>query len=100
VKIDRDAIAHLEKLARLRISPDQADRIAEQLDRIIGFVEKLQSVDTSDVPPTRLISHGNEDHLREDEERPGLDRDTVLGQAPDHTAEYFRVPRVIDRGDS
>lgn len=100
MKIDRSTIEHLEKLSRLRLGSDQVERITEQLNRIVEFVEKLQSVDTSRVPPTRLISHGEEEHLREDEVRPGLDREVVLGQAPDRTEEFFRVPRVIDRGES
>ena len=100
MKIDRDVIAHLEKLARLELSTDQVDRITEQLGNIVAFVEKLQSVDTSDVAPTQIISHGGEGSLREDEVRPGLDREEILSQAPDRTEEYFRVPRVIDKGEA
>jgi len=100
VKIDRDVIAHLEQLARLEIPPDQIDRATEQLGRIIAFVQKLQSVDTSGVPPTGMIAHAGREALRDDEVRPGLDRETILEQAPDRTEEYFRVPPVIDRGDA
>lgn len=100
MKIDRDVVAHLEKLARLHLAQDEVEQITQQLNDIIEFVEKLQSVDTSGVAPTGLISHGSEEHLRADEVRPGLDRDEILAQAPDHTSDFFRVPRVIDKGDA
>ena len=97
--IERKDIEHLEKLARLQLTPEEVGPITEQLDRIVEFVKKLQSADTSDVEATRLIAHGEDEHLREDEVTPGLERDVILGQAPDATEEFFRVPKVIDRGE-
>jgi len=99
VKIDRDVVAHIEALARLELSPDEVEQITEQLGRIVEFVERLSTVDTSGVEPTQIISHSGEEHVRADELRPCLDRDVVLGQAPDRAGNFFRVPRVIDRGD-
>ena len=99
-KINRDTIRHLENLARIELTPDEVETLTGQLDRIVGFVEKLQSVDTTGVEPTRLMSPADEEHVREDEVRPGLERDEVLKRAPDATPEFFRVPRVIDKGDS
>lgn len=99
-KINRDVIRHLERLARIDLAPDEVEPITAQLDRIVGFVEKLQAVDVSGVEPTRGMSHGTADeagHARADETTPGLDRATVLAQAPDATAEFFRVPRVLGK---
>ena len=97
--IDREDIRHLEKLSRLELAPDEVETISEQVGRIVEFVQKLQSADTSKVEATKLIAHDDEEHLREDELVPGLPRETVLGQAPDADDEFFRVPRVIDRED-
>jgi aspartyl-tRNA(Asn)/glutamyl-tRNA(Gln) amidotransferase subunit C len=95
--IDRDAIRHLEKLARIELTEEEAAKLTGQLDRIVAFVAELQSVDTEGVPPTRLIGHGSGTPQRPDKVTPGLDRDTVLSQAPDHTDEFFRVPRVLEK---
>lgn len=95
--IDRDAIRHLERLARIELTEAEAKKLTGELDRIVAFVEKLQSVDTEGVAPTRLIGHGSGTPQREDKVTPGLDRDTVLSQAPDHTDEFFRVPRVLEK---
>lgn len=98
--IDRDVIRHLERLARIDLAPGEVESITEQLNRIVALVERLQSVDVAGVEPTRAMSHGDAARdLREDAVTPPLDRDTVLEQAPDATGEFFRVPRVISRGE-
>ena len=100
-KINRDVVAHLEKLARITLAPDEVEMITGQLDRIVAMVESLQKVDVTGVEPTLGMSHGKAaegEHVRADEVTPGLDRAVVLGQAPDATKEFFRVPRVL-RGD-
>lgn len=99
MKITPEIIAHLEKLARIELQPDEIETITDQLGRIVDFVEKLQSLDTTGVPPTRLMASGDETHLREDTTRPGLDRDTALSQAPDRHGDFFRVPRVLGKGE-
>lgn len=99
MKIDRDTIRHLERLARIELDADEVARITEQLDRIVAFVAELQSVDTDGVAPTGLIAHAAGAPLREDVAREGLPREVVLDQAPDAAAGFFRVPRVIERGE-
>jgi aspartyl-tRNA(Asn)/glutamyl-tRNA(Gln) amidotransferase subunit C len=99
MKIDREMIRHLETLARIELRPEEIGPMTEQLDRIVNFVEKLQAADTSGITATKFIVHADEEHLRDDEVKPGLDRDTVLEQAPDTEKGFFRVPRVIDRGE-
>lgn len=99
-KIDRDVIRHLERLARIDLAPDEVGPITEQLNRIVALIERLQAVDVEGVEPTRAMSLGDAGHdLREDVVTPGLDRADVLAQAPDATTEFFRVPRVISRGE-
>lgn len=99
MSIDREVIKHLEALARIELREGEVDAITEQLNRIIGLVEKLKSVDTTDIPPTKFIAHVGGSSLREDVVHNGLPRDVILGQAPDATDEFFRVPRVFDRGE-
>jgi aspartyl-tRNA(Asn)/glutamyl-tRNA(Gln) amidotransferase subunit C len=101
-KIDRDVIRHLERLARIDLAPDEVAPITDQLNRIVKMVERLQSVDVEGVEPTRAMAHAGEPggDVREDVVTPGLDRATVLSQAPDATPEFFRVPRVIEKDGS
>ncbi len=100
MKINRETIAHLEKLARIQLRPDEVDEVTEQLDGIVGFVEQIAEADCAGVPPTRGLSFADQTTLRPDKREPSLDREVVLEQAPDHTKVFFRVPSVIDRGES
>ena len=101
-KINREVIGHLERLARIHLAPDEVEAITAQLDRIVALVESLQAVDVSGVEPTLGMSHESAaegEHAREDRVVPGLNRAVVLAQAPDAAKEFFRVPRVIGRGE-
>jgi aspartyl-tRNA(Asn)/glutamyl-tRNA(Gln) amidotransferase subunit C len=98
-KIDRNVVRHLERLARIDLSPDEVEMITEQLGRIVGFVEKLQAADVAGIEPTDAMSLEKTDHVREDVVAKSLDRATVLREAPDATDEFFRVPRVLGKDD-
>jgi aspartyl-tRNA(Asn)/glutamyl-tRNA(Gln) amidotransferase subunit C len=97
MKIDLKTIAHLEELARIALTPEEREVLSGQLDRIVEYCEQLQALDTDDVTPTSAVVHESESALREDKVEPGLDRDVVLGEAPDARDGYFRVPKIIER---
>ena len=96
LKLTDMEFSDLEALARIDLDPDERDRLRLQLDRILGFAGKLQEVETDEAEtaggsPLRGISPAP------DEPGECLDRDEVLGQAPDREEGFFRVPPVIDR---
>ncbi len=81
-------------LAKLEFSEAEKAKIAEQLDQIVGYVEKLQELDTEDVPPTtHVIDLVNV--LRDDRVEPWLTQEEALRNAPAHKHGYFSVPKVI-----
>lgn len=89
--IDRDQVLHVARLARLELADDEVGRMADELTKILGHVEKISEVDLEDVPPT---SHVVEvaGALRPDEVRPSLDRDVALANAPATQDDGFLVP--------
>lgn len=91
-----DDVDRIAELARLKLTGDERALFAKQLADILAYAEQVQEVDTTGVPPT---SHAfaSPESLREDQERPGLNRDDALAAAPDANREagLFRVPRVI-----
>ena len=97
--IDKKTIEHLERLARITLRDDEVEPLTRELDRIVRFVEKLQSVDTAGVETAKLAPQAVVARLRTDEAQAGLERDRVLEQAPDAMKGCFRVPRVIERHD-
>ena len=92
--IARDEFAHLARLARLDLGPDELDRLASELDVILGAVARVSEVAADDIPPT---SHAVPltNVFREDDVRPSLPRDEVLAEAPAAEADRFRVPRIL-----
>jgi aspartyl-tRNA(Asn)/glutamyl-tRNA(Gln) amidotransferase subunit C len=89
--IDRDQVLHVAKLARLRLTDDEVDRMAGELSQILGHVETMNELDLDGVEPTsHVVDLTNV--LRDDVPRDGLDRDTALEQAPDAADGGFRVP--------
>ncbi|WP_448875141.1 Asp-tRNA(Asn)/Glu-tRNA(Gln) amidotransferase subunit GatC [Desulfobulbus propionicus] len=94
MKITREEVQHVARLARLELSEAEVDRMTGQLDAILSYVAKLDQLDTSGVPVT-THTQAVVNAFREDEVRPSLDRELVLKNAPDHNGEAFVVPRVI-----
>lgn len=92
-RVTPDSVRQVARLARLSLTPEETETFASQLDRIVGFAERIQALDTEGVAP--LVHPGSGVGLREDEPQPSLSRDLALEQAPDTADELFRVPRVI-----
>jgi aspartyl-tRNA(Asn)/glutamyl-tRNA(Gln) amidotransferase subunit C len=89
--IDREQVLHVARLARLRLSDDEVERMGEELSTILDHIEKLNELDLEGVEPTSHVIE-LENVLREDVSRPSLPHDKALEQAPDAAAEGFRVP--------
>ena len=89
-------MARIARLARLALTPDEVTLFARQLADILAYVQQLDAIDTSNVPPT---SHplALTAPLRDDDVRPSLGREAALAAAPDADpgAGLFKVPRVI-----
>lgn len=94
MKITSEEVQHVANLARLQLSENEIERMTEQLDTILSYVEKLDKVDTEGVPVT---THTQQvvNAFREDVVKPSLDRDAALGNAPEDNGESFTVPRII-----
>nr|WP_183988319.1 Asp-tRNA(Asn)/Glu-tRNA(Gln) amidotransferase subunit GatC [Deinobacterium chartae] len=93
--IDDAEMQHLKTLARLDLSPEETARVQADLNKILGYFEKLNELDTEGVPemqrPVRL-----ENVMRPDEPGEMLPQEAALGLAVDQQDGFFRVPRVIE----
>ena len=94
MRITREQVLHVADLARLDMADDAVQMFADQIGKILDYVETLDRVDTAGVEPTfHAIALTNA--LREDVPRTHLDRDAVLANAPQQEDGNFIVPRVI-----
>jgi aspartyl-tRNA(Asn)/glutamyl-tRNA(Gln) amidotransferase subunit C len=94
VRISREDVAHLARLARLAVTEAELDTFAGQLDVILGSVARVSEVAAADIPPT---SHAvpMTNVFRPDVLVPSLPRDAVLAGAPSVEDDKFRVPRIL-----
>ncbi len=93
--ITREEIERIAALARLSLSNDEAERMATELDSILGYVESLAEVDTEGIAPTSHVIP-LPTPLREDRGGPSLDPEVALANAPEREGSAFVVPKVIE----
>ena len=89
--IDREQVLHVARLARLRLSDEEVERMTGELSSILDHIERISELDLEDVEPTSHVVE-LENVLRADEPRPSLPREVALDEAPDADDEGFRVP--------
>ena len=86
---------HIAELASLLLARAEAEALAIELNRILGYVAELDEVDTSGVSPTSTVQQGPTS-LRVDEVTPGISHDEALSQAPRVAGGGFAVPAFLD----
>jgi aspartyl-tRNA(Asn)/glutamyl-tRNA(Gln) amidotransferase subunit C len=89
--IDRDQVLHVAKLARLKLTDGEVERMAGELSQILGHVDRMTELDLDGVEPTTQAVQ-LENVLREDVPWPSLPREVALASAPDATQSGFHVP--------
>jgi aspartyl-tRNA(Asn)/glutamyl-tRNA(Gln) amidotransferase subunit C len=95
MKITRKDVEQVARLARLELTPEEADTFTGQMDAILAYVDKLNELDTTGIFPT---SHAvpMENAFRDDVARPGIGVEAALANAPDRSGSFYRVPKVIE----
>lgn len=92
MKID---VKHVAKLANLPLTPEEEEKYSEQLSAILGYFEKLNEVDTSDVEPTFNVT-GQSNVMREDETAACLTQEEALSNAPKKKNNMFETKGVFE----
>jgi aspartyl-tRNA(Asn)/glutamyl-tRNA(Gln) amidotransferase subunit C len=94
MRITPEEVARIAGLARLDMNEEQTSRLAAQMDDILGYMEKLGELDTTDVPPMYTpVEHSSP--LRDDTVRSEFTREQILANAPEEDGNYFIVPRIV-----
>jgi aspartyl-tRNA(Asn)/glutamyl-tRNA(Gln) amidotransferase subunit C len=93
--LDKAAVAHIATLARIRLPETELEPLADELSRILDWVEQLNEVDTTGVPPMASAAAATLP-MREDAVTDGGCREAILGNAPRPARGFFTVPKVIE----
>ena len=93
--ISREEVQNVARLARLHLTDEEAERMREQLDAILAYVDKLRELYVDGVEPTaHAVPLVNV--MRDDVLVTCLPQEQALANAPDRADEFFRVPRIIE----
>ncbi len=95
-RISCDQVAHVARLARLRIDEDELDIYTRQLSAVLDYAAQVAAIDTTGVSPTShpipLVNVTREDTPSSS----SVDREEVLSMAPNTEDNMFRVPRIME----
>ncbi|MFM6993715.1 MAG: Asp-tRNA(Asn)/Glu-tRNA(Gln) amidotransferase subunit GatC [Sediminibacterium sp.] len=94
MQVDHSLVKHLAHLSRLNVAPEKMDKLVQDMQDLVGFVEQLNALDTTGTAP---LMHMGDAHnvLRTDEVGGSITNQEALSNAPDAAAPYFKVPKVI-----
>jgi aspartyl-tRNA(Asn)/glutamyl-tRNA(Gln) amidotransferase subunit C len=95
MKLDRDVVIHIAKLARVELTDAEIETFSEQLSEIIGHFDVLNAVNTDGVEPT-AHTLPIKNVMADDRSRPSLPREQVLALAPSTDDGYLRVRAVLE----
>lgn len=92
--ISLETVDYVAALAKLRVEDEEKADYADKLNQILEYMDQLSELDTEGIlPMTQVLATHNV--FRSDEQKPSLDREKALANAPDHEGGYFRVPRIM-----
>jgi aspartyl-tRNA(Asn)/glutamyl-tRNA(Gln) amidotransferase subunit C len=112
MKVTAQDVAYVAELANLDLTDEERGAMLRDLNSILDYIERLNELDTADVPPMAQVSelYGGEQAKQGSERfaysgradiveglRKSLPRAEALANAPDADEEFFRVPKVIER---
>lgn len=90
-----EQVRKISSLARIALSEEEVAALAPEFNKILGWIEQLEEVDTSGIEPMAAVIP-NRLRLRDDVVTEGGDRDRVLANAPQADHGFFTVPKVIE----
>jgi aspartyl-tRNA(Asn)/glutamyl-tRNA(Gln) amidotransferase subunit C len=95
MSLDRSAVDHVARLARLDLTSEERERMQVELTNILEHADRIQALDLDDVPPT---SHSLplKNVMRPDVAKDSLPPDAALANAPEAEDGRFKVPRIIE----
>ena len=95
MKLSREEVLHIARLARVGVTDEDVNRLSEQLSNILENFEALQQVDTENVPPTAQ-SIALQNVTSDDTVAPSMSPEDVLANAPRQEQEHFRIKAVLE----
>lgn len=95
MSLDKETIKHVAHLARIDLQPNELDKLSEELQKILDFIDKLSGLDVDQVKPaSHILPISNV--LREDKPQVSLTPEMALDNAPSKKGNFFCVPKILE----
>ncbi len=94
-KISLEQVRHVARLALLELTPDEERRLQIDMSEMLGYVDKLNELDTDKVEPTAQVGESGTP-VREDVVTNHAAADAMLANAPAREGFFFKVPKIIE----
>ena len=95
MKLDTNTINKIAKLARIKLSEEEAEDLLKDMNSILDWVDQLNEVNTDSIEPLANISSSTLPQ-RTDESKDVNSSDEILQNSPDKLEGYFAVPKVVE----
>lgn len=95
MSVSEKEVRYVADLARLQLSDEEVKSLSGDMNKILGYMDLLNELDTSDVEPLEHVIE-MDSRLRTDKAKPTITHEEALKNAPDADSDYFRVPKVIE----
>lgn len=95
MNINEETLKKIAHLSRLELDEKNTDKMLQDMNNMLAFVEKLNEVNTDGVEPLTTMTQ-EINALRDDVAKQDLTHQQVLQNAPKKDVDYFRVPKVLE----
>lgn len=95
MSIDKNTVGKIARLARIKVTEEEKEVLTGELSSILKMIEELNAVDTEGVEPMTSVVQ-MQMHARPDEVTDGAIPEKILANAPEQTAGFFVVPKVVE----
>ena len=106
MKVTEKEVSYVADLANLELTEAERGRMVKDLNSILGYIDTLNELDTANVAPMAQVMPSGADQQgsaqfayaqRSDQQRPSLAHEAALQNSPEPHADFFKVPKVIER---
>jgi aspartyl-tRNA(Asn)/glutamyl-tRNA(Gln) amidotransferase subunit C len=97
MKVTDQDVTHVADLANLELTAQEHQHMVRDLNSILDYIDRLNELDTTNVPPMAQTVLGTAEAMREDALRPCLAHEDAMRNAPQSDGEFFKVPKVIEK---
>lgn len=96
MSVDIKTLERIAELANLEFSSEEKEKVLADMNKMLGFVNKLNDMDTEDEEPLIYLM-SEENRLRVDEVKMEITQEQALKNAPDKDTDFIKVPKVLSK---